>query len=96
MKVTLLATCVTCQGSIALKNAAIAEGYDVTVEKIMKSDERTAKSAELGIGLPVLVREDDKYSDDGKEWIGDEPKFRTKITNPVEEVIDDADTNLFE
>lgn len=89
MKAIVLTTCTTCEGALALKQAAIDEGYEVTMESVKGSDERTKKSAEAGIGLPVLVREDGALSDDGKKWVG-EKKKRTKVTNPVTEVVEDA------
>lgn len=96
MKAVLLATCVTCLGAVALKDAAISQGYDVEVEKIMKSDERTATSAELGIGLPVLIRDNHLFSDDAKTWIDSEKKNRTKVTHPLKEVVDNANTDFIE
>jgi hypothetical protein len=89
MKATVLTTCTTCEGALALKQAAIDEGYEVTMESVKGSDERTKKSAQAGIGLPVLVREDGALSDDGKKWVG-EKKKRTKVTHPVTEVVEDA------
>ena len=91
MSVVLLASCTSCPGAVALKEAAISEGYDVTVETVKRSDERTRKSAQLGIGLPVLVRDDGAMSDDGKNWVR-QKKARKKTTNPLpdEEVIVDA------
>ncbi len=96
MNVTLLATCATCPGAVALKQSATNEGYVVNVESVKRPDERTIKSAELGIGLPVLVRDDGAMSDDGKTWVNEPKKKRTKVTHPVDEVIVDADTNYFE
>lgn len=93
--VVLLATCTTCRGAVVLKRAAIAEGYDVSVETVVKPDERTIRSADLGIGLPVLVRDDGLFSDDAKHWVGGKKK-RTKVKHPVDEVIDNADNNFFE
>lgn len=87
----LLATCANCPGTKALKEAANENGYGVTVEVAQKSDERTFKSALLGIGLPVLVREDGAMSDDGVEWRGVEKKTRTKVTHPVDKVVDIVD-----
>jgi hypothetical protein len=87
----LLATCGNCPGTQALKDAANENGYGVTVEVAQKSDERTFKSALLGIGLPVLVREDGGMSDDGVEWRGVEKKIRTKVTHPVDKVVDIVD-----
>lgn len=87
----LLATCGNCPGTKALKAAANENGYGVTVEVAQKSDERTFKSALLGIGLPVLVREDGGMSDDGVEWRGVEKKTRTKVTHPVDKVVDIVD-----
>lgn len=87
----LLATCGNCPGTKALKAAANENGYGVTVEVAQKSDERTFKSALLGIGLPVLVREDGGMSDDGVEWRGVEKKIRTKVTHPVDKVVDIVD-----
>ena len=94
MNVTLLATCATCPGAVALKQSATNEGYVVNVESVKRPDERTIKSAELGIGL--LVRDDGAMSDDGKTWVNEPKKKRTKVTHPVDEVIVDADTNYFE
>ncbi len=91
MNVILLATCGNCPGTKALKAAANDNGYGVTVEVAQKSDERTFKSALLGIGLPVLVREDGAMSDDGVEWRGVEKKTRTKVTHPVDKVVDIVD-----
>lgn len=88
MNVILLATCGNCPGTKALKAAANDNGYGVTVEVAQKSDERTFKSALLGIGLPVLVREDGGMSDDGVEWRGVEKKIRTKVTHPVDKVVE--------
>lgn len=87
MKVTLLGTCVTCPGAQALKDAAIEQGYEVTTEKVLRSDERTERSAKTGIGLPVLVREDDALSDDAINWV-ETKKKRVKVTHPVDEVFD--------
>lgn len=87
----LLATCGNCPGTQALKDAANDNGYGVTVEVAQKSDERTFKSALLGIGLPVLVREDGAMSDDGVEWRDVEKKTRTKVTHPVDKVVDIVD-----
>lgn len=87
MRVVLLASCITCPGALALKDAAINEGYLVTMETIKKSDDRTKRSADVGIGLPVLIDEDGAMSDDGKNWIAPKKK-RTKKTNPVDEVLD--------
>jgi hypothetical protein len=89
MRVTVLATCTRCDGALALKQAAIAEGYTVTMESVNRSDDRTERSAQVGIGLPVLIREDGALSDDGVKWIG-EKKKRTKVTNPLDEVVEDA------
>lgn len=89
MDVALLTTCTTCEGTLVLKLAAIAEGYNVKVELISRSDERTVRSANAGIGLPVLVRDDGLLSDDGKNWVG-ETKRRVHVTNPVVEVVEDA------
>lgn len=86
MDVVLLAVCVDCPGSKALKEAAIGEGYHVEVERVVRSDVRTFRSVELGFGLPVLVREDGAMSDDGKVWVGKET--RVKKTNPVVDVVD--------
>jgi len=83
----LLATCGNCPGTKALKEAANENGYGVTVEVAQKS----FKSALLGIGLPVLVREDGAMSDDGVEWRGVEKKTRTKVTHPVDKVVDIVD-----
>lgn len=93
MKVTLLATCIRCPGALALKDAALKEGYELQVESVVKSDERTVRSAELGIGLPVLVREDGTMSDDAKMWLGGETRKRIHVTHPVIEVIENADNN---
>lgn len=93
MKVTLLATCIKCPGALALKGAALKEGYELQVESVVKSDERTVRSAELGIGLPVLVREDGTMSDDAKMWLGGETRKRIHVTHPVIEVIENADNN---
>lgn len=93
MLVTLLATCIRCPGALALKGAALKEGYELQVESVTKSDERTVRSAELGIGLPVLVREDGAMSDDAKMWLGGETRKRIHVTHPVIEVIENADNN---
>ena len=93
MLVTLLATCVRCPGALALKGAALKEGYELHVESVVKSDERTVRSAELGIGLPVLVREDGTMSDDAKMWLGGETRKRIHVTHPVIEVIENADND---
>lgn len=90
MHVTLLATCTTCPGSVALKDAALGEGYVVTMETVHGSDDRTMRSAEIGIGLPVLIDEDGAMSDDAKTWVPANKKKRTKVTNPVDVVVDDA------
>lgn len=89
MNVTVLATCTTCDGAQALKQAALDEGYTVTMETVRRSDERTVRSGEAGIGLPVLVREDGALSDDGKNWVEEKTK-RTHVTHPVGEVVEDA------
>lgn len=94
MDVTLLTTCKNCEGAKALKDAAISEGYTVRVEVITRSDERTSRSAESGIGLPVLVDQDGNLSDDGKSWTG--KKKRIKVTHPVGEVVDNVDADIFE
>ena len=39
----------------------------------------------------VLVREDGGMSDDGVEWRGVEKKTRTKVTHPVDKVVDIVD-----
>lgn len=90
MQVVVLATCITCDGALALKQAAIGEGYEVTMESVERSDERTERSARVGIGLPVLVREDGALSDDAVNWKGVKGKKRTHVTHPVSDVIDDA------
>lgn len=90
MEVTLLTTCAKCAGALALKQAAIDKGHSVSVEIVQKSDKRTQRSADLGIGLPVLVRSDGKLSDDGRTWIGVNNSWKKPIEIPVEEV-DDAD-----
>lgn len=90
MQVTVLASCIKCDGAKALREAAEAEGYSVKMETVKGSDDRTRRSAEAGIGLPVLVREDGALSDDGKNWVG-ESKKRVHVTNPVVEVVEDAD-----
>lgn len=82
MNVVLLATCISCPGAKALKYAAIAEGYKVRSEPVKGSDVRTIKSAKLGIGLPVLIREDGAYSDDGVNWLGVRKK---KVVSDVNE-----------
>lgn len=89
MDVTLLTTCTTCEGTLVLKLAAVSEGYNVKIELVSRSDDRTVRSANAGIGLPVLVREDGLLSDDGKTWVG-ESKKRVHITNPGVEVVEDA------
>jgi len=91
VNVTVLATCITCDGAKALKAAAIDEGYTVIMETVKRSDDRTRRSGEAGIGLPVLVRDDGALSDDGKNWVGGEPKQRIHVTHPVSEVVDYAD-----
>lgn len=103
LNATVLATCRNCPGVKALKAAAEAEGYEVSVDVVVCSDDRTRKSAELGIGLPVLVREDGAMSDDGITWRGEIKKTRKKVTHPVDKVVDsvdkgvsDADNNFFE
>lgn len=90
MRVTVLATCTTCEGALVLKQAALSEGYEVSMETVRRSDERTHRSAEAGIGLPVLVREDGALSDDGVTWVGETKKKRTHKMNPVTEVVEDA------
>lgn len=87
MEVILLATCINCDGAKALKDAARTEGYIVRSETVKGSDSRTIKSASLGIGLPVLIREDGAYSDDAINWLG--VKKRVHVTNPLE-VVEDA------
>lgn len=98
MNVTLLATCITCDGSVALKNAALEQDYKVKIESVQGSDDRTRKSAELGIGLPVLIREDGAFSDDAVNWLGVEPvkKTRRKKTNPIDEVVENIEDIILE
>lgn len=93
MYVTLLATCTTCAGALALKDAALGEGYVVTMETVHGSDDRTRRSADLGIGLPVLIDEDGAMSDDATTWVPGNKKNRTKVANPVDMVVDDANTD---
>ncbi len=95
MLVTLLVSCATCEGTKALKQAALDEGHNVTIELVKGSDDRTRKSASLGIGIPVLIGEDGSYSDDGKVWHGTVKK-RTHVTHPVVEVVEDADDDKSE
>jgi hypothetical protein len=89
MKVTVLATCINCPGALALKQAALDENYEVVMESVQHSDDRTERTAKAGIGLPVLVREDGALSDDAKTWIS-EPKKRKHVTHPIGEVIDNV------
>lgn len=94
MNVVVLATCTTCAGAVALRDAAIREGYVVTMERVTKSDDRTRRSADAGIGLPVIVDEDGALSDDAKTWIPNIKKKRTKVTHPLDEVVDDANNDF--
>lgn len=92
----LLSTCVNCAGTLALKKLAEDEGLDVVLEIVEGSDDRTRKTAELGLGLPVLVREDGALSNDAKTWsnvdkLADESTNkhrRSKKTSPVDDVVE--------
>jgi hypothetical protein len=85
--VVLLTTCKTCEGTRVLRDAAIDAGYSVKVEQVVRSDVRTSGAVESGFGLPVLVREDGGFSDDGVNWVGGKAKRRTRKIHPVDEVI---------
>lgn len=89
MDVTLLTTCRNCASTAVLKAAAHKEGYSVKIETVLRSDRRTKALSEAKIGLPGLIREDGGVSGDAKNWVGGKKK-RTKVTHPVDEVIEDA------
>lgn len=72
--------CTFCEPTKSLANAALAAGEMYQKEIITRNTAETKKAAQLGLGLPVLVRDDGAMSKDAKAWKG-APKRKGKDAN---------------
>lgn len=69
MDAVLVATC-NCGETRKLKEMAELQGYNIIVDVVSKSDDRTDRASRLGVKLPVLIRQDDMMSHNGIDWVG--------------------------
>lgn len=62
--------CRDCPQNATLIEAAYAAGTTCSIDPVITDTAETRKAAELGLGLPVLIRDDGAMSKDAVEWRG--------------------------
>lgn len=76
--------CRNCPQNAALFEAADKVGEAVSLEPVLGDTPETHKAAELGLGLPVLVRSDGAMSQDAEKWLGAPKKAPRSVKESVE------------
>lgn len=77
--------CVFEEPNKSLVNYAIQSGQGYKVDIVLSNTKETDKVIKLGLGLPVLIREDGAMSKDGENWFG-APKEKKRVKDDSEDV----------
>lgn len=63
-------SCVWSEPVKSLANSALESGQRYILELVLSSSSETEKIRKLGLGLPILAREDGAFSKDAINWVG--------------------------
>lgn len=79
--------CVWAEPVKALANAALESGQRYRLELVLSSSAETELIRKLGLGLPILAREDGAFSKDAVNWIGEPKRKKAKDDSQDEQGI---------